>query len=148
MTGTRTYAALDVPRTVYAAIRALLHRAGYDHAFHPRPDGEVIDMHGIALRAAEAPPEGGQIVTSSLLSAATKEGRVELAVDGALVQMDLPKAREVVAMLQQAIEAATSDQMFYTFLTERLGMSPEVASHAMLDFREIRQGSRTTVFPH
>ncbi len=48
---THTYAILDVPRTVYAAVRALLSAADYEHTFHSGADGEVIDMHGIALRA-------------------------------------------------------------------------------------------------
>ncbi len=48
---TYTYAVLDVSREVYAAVRALLDAAGYQHAFLPNKDGEVIDMHGIALRS-------------------------------------------------------------------------------------------------
>lgn len=50
---TRTYAILDVSRRTYDEIRRLLSDAGYDHALHePNPDGggEMIDMHGIALR--------------------------------------------------------------------------------------------------
>ena len=49
---TYTYAVLEVPRAVYAAVRALLTRADYQHAIHVDGDGsEVIDMHGIALQA-------------------------------------------------------------------------------------------------
>jgi hypothetical protein len=42
MKTTHAYAVLDVPRTVYAAVRALLAQADYQHAFHAEPDGEVI----------------------------------------------------------------------------------------------------------
>lgn len=143
---THTYAVLDVPHAVYAAVRALLAAADYSHAFHAETDGEVIDMHGIALRS-----KGGRNVTdiavSTLLSSRTKEGRVEIAMNGELTQMDLAKAREVVQMLQGAIEAAVSDQLLYAFLTEKIGLSNEQASAALLDFRELRQGSREIVYP-
>ena len=106
----------------------------------------MIDMQGIALKS-----RGGAAVTniavSTLLSSRTKEGQIELAVNGELTQMDLNKAREVVGMLQQAIEAAASDQMLYTFMTERVGLDNERASRMLADFREIRQGSRNLVHP-
>jgi len=143
---THTYAVLDVPNAVYAAVRALLKRADYGHAFHADRDGEVIDMHGIALRSKGAPET--DITVSTLLSSQTKAGRVELAVNGELTQMDLGKAREVVGMLQQAIEAAVSDELIYKFLTTKVGLEPEKAAAALLDFRELRQGSRDRVHPH
>lgn len=143
---THTYAVLDVPPTVYAAVRALLRRAEYSHAIHQQPDGEVIDLHGLALRAAGGDP-GSRLTVGTLLSARSKEGRVELALDGALCQMDLDKAREVVGMLQGAIEAALTDQMLYHFLVTRVGLSDDDAGRALLDFRELRQGSRDTVHP-
>ena len=143
---TYTYAVLDVPPVVYAAVRALLARADYQHTFHKDEEGEVIDMHGIALRAA-----GGTAVTDitvgTLLSSATKEGRVELALNGELTQMDLPKCREVIGMLQGAVEAAMSDEMLYRFLVDRIGLEPAKAAAALLDFRELRQGSRDRVYP-
>lgn len=46
---THTYAILEVPKTTYDEIHTRLKVAGYDHAFHE----DVIDMHGIALRAME-----------------------------------------------------------------------------------------------
>jgi hypothetical protein len=149
MRATRTNAVLDVPPTVYAAVSALLARAGYDHCFGTTPYGEVIDMFGIALRstAAQRHAAGDRIEVGSLLSATTKEGRVELVLNGEIAQMDLPKAREVVGMLQGAIEAAATDQMLFAFLTTRIGLAPEAAAAYLLDFREMRQGSRHTVNP-
>jgi hypothetical protein len=141
-----TYAVLEVPLTVYAAVRALLVRADYSHAFHDGLDGEVIDMHGIALKSQHG-VIGTDITVGTLLSSRTKEGRVELALNGELTQMDLDKAREVVAMLQSAIEAAISDGMLFKFLTERIGLEPDRAAAALLDFREMRQGSRERVNP-
>jgi hypothetical protein len=90
---------------------------------------------------------GTDITVGTLLSSRTKEGRVELALNGELTQMDLDKAREVVAMLQSAIEAAISDGMLFKFLTERIGLEPDRAAAALLDFREMRQGSRERVNP-
>ena len=141
-----TYAVLEVPRSVYAAVRALLEQAQYDHAFHKEKDGEVIDMHGIALQARGGEP-GTDLTVTTLLSSRTHEGRVELQLNGELTQMDLDKAREVVGMLQSAIEAAMSDQMLWQFLTQKIGLKPEQAAGALLDFRELRQGSKERVYP-
>jgi hypothetical protein len=143
---THTYAVLDVPRAVYAAIRALLAAASYEHAFHHQADGEVIDMHGIALRS-KVGPAATDITVGTLLSSRTKQGRVEISLNGELTQMDLDKAREIVGMLQGAIEAAVSDELLYRFLTEKVGMDAERASVGLLDFRELRQGSRERVHP-
>lgn len=144
---TYTYAVLDVPRAVYAAVRALLERASYQHAFHAGKDGEVIDMHGIALRSKEGPADT-DITVSTLLSSRTKQGRIDFTMNGELTQMDLDKAREVVGMLQGAIEAAISDECVYRFLTEKVGLEPDRASAALIDFREMRQGSRELVHPN
>jgi hypothetical protein len=143
---THTYAILDVPNAVYAAVRALLDRAEYGHAFHADKDGEVIDMHGIALRSAGG-SASTDITVSTLLSSRTHEGRIDFSMNGELTQMDLDKARYIVKMLSEAIEAAISDEFVYKFLTERVGLEPEKAGMALLDFREMRQGSRDTVNP-
>ena len=50
-------------------------------------------------------------------------------------------------MLDAAIEAAVSDQLMFTFLTTKIGLSEHQAGAALLDFRELRQGARTVVFP-
>lgn len=144
---TYTYAVLDVPRAVYAAVRALLDAADYQHAFHADDAGEVIDMHGIALRSKDG-PASTDITVNTLLSSRTKQGRIDFTMNGELTQMDLDKAREVVGMLQSAIEAAISDEFVYKFLTEKVGLKPELATVALLDFREMRQGSREIVHPN
>ena len=50
-------------------------------------------------------------------------------------------------MLGEAIEAAVSDSLIYAFMTQRVGMSEDKASTVLLEFRELRQGSRGTVYP-
>lgn len=140
---THTYAVLEVTPMAYVEIRRALQKAGYDHAFN----GDEIDMHGIGLRATGDGPHPTGFEVGSLLSQRTKEGRVEIAVNGERTQMDLDKAREILGMLTQAIEAAVTDQMLYAFLTTKVGLSDEKASMALLDFRELRQGSRDTVHP-
>ena len=107
----------------------------------------MIDMHGIALRS-KGGPTGTDITVSTLLSSRTKEGRIDFTLNGELTQMDLDKAREVVGMLQGAIEAAISDELMYRFLTEKIGLEPERAGAALIDFRELRQGSRDLVHPN
>jgi len=143
---THTYAVLDVPRAVYAAVRALLGAADYGHAFHVGKDGEVIDMHGIALRST-----GGEATTditiSTLVSRSDGRGRVDFQLNGDMTQMDLDKAREVNRMLSEAIEAAVSDELLVRFLTTKIGLDTNKATAALIDFREMRQGSRDRVYP-
>lgn len=60
---TRTYAVMEVPQAVYDVIKAKLLAAGYDHVFDNHGKAEVIDMHGIALRAlpvSEPKPDTGE----------------------------------------------------------------------------------------
>lgn len=51
MRTTHTYAVLDVSPEAYAEIRDKLANAGYANQFHDHDGHEVIDMHGIAIRA-------------------------------------------------------------------------------------------------
>lgn len=139
---THTYAVLDVTPMAWAEIRRGLEKAGYEHAF----DGDVIDMHGIGLKALKA-SSPTNIEIGTLLSQRTKQGVVELAVNGERTQMELDKAREVRGMLDGAIEAAVSDGLIYAFLTTKIGLSAEQAAGALLEFRELRQGSKSVVYP-
>jgi hypothetical protein len=50
-------------------------------------------------------------------------------------------------MLSQAIEAAISDTLIFQFLSQKLGLSEDAAGAALLEFRELRQGSKKSVFP-
>ena len=94
----------------------------------------------------DAPPT--RIEVGSIISARTKQGLVELVMNGERAQMALEKAREVRGMLDGAIEAAVSDALMFEFLTKRIGLKESEAGAALLDFRELRQGSRSTVFPN
>lgn len=87
------------------------------------------------------------IVVASILSARTKGGLVEFTFNGAKTQMDLDKAREVVGMLQGAIEAAVSDELMFKFLTTKIGLPEGAAAAALLDLRELRQGTRSMSWP-
>lgn len=61
---TYTYAELAISQAAYSEIRNKLEAAGYQHAFHQDRDGELIDMHGIAVRA-EAPKTSDPTATVS-----------------------------------------------------------------------------------
>lgn len=87
------------------------------------------------------------IVIGTILSHRTNEGMVEITINGEKAQLDLTKAREVHRNLGGAIEAAISDQLIFQFLTTRIGIEPAKAASVLLDFRELRQGTRDTVFP-
>jgi hypothetical protein len=86
------------------------------------------------------------VQVASIYGAKTQQGLVELTINGEKLQMDLPKAREIVGMLQGAIEAAISDELMYKFLL-KLGLNDNQAGAALIDFRELRQGSRGVVYP-
>lgn len=92
-------------------------------------------------------PGTSRIEIGSLLSQQTHEGRIEISIDEHTTQMDLDKAREILGMLSGAIEAAISDQLLFAFLTQKVGLDNDRAARALLDFRELRQGSRKTVYP-
>lgn len=87
------------------------------------------------------------IEIGTILSQRTKQGMVELTLNGEKTQMDLDKAREVAGMLSGAIEAAVSDGLIFAFLTTKVGLSEDKAARALLDFRELRQGTRSTSYP-
>ena len=88
-----------------------------------------------------------RIEIASILSNRTKQGLVELAIDDTKTQMTIDKAREVCQMLHQAIEAAITDTLIYQFMRERVGVDEDRAAQILLDFRELRQGSKSVVYP-
>lgn len=83
-----------------------------------------------------------EVSFASIYGKNTKQGLVEMTVGTEKVQMDVRKAREVATMLTETIEAAISDELLVKFLTTRIGLPEETAIAALLDFREMRQGSR------
>ena len=88
-----------------------------------------------------------RIEIASILSARTKQGMIEFQLNDERTQMDLAKAREVLGMLAGAIEAAVSDTLLYQFRTTKVGLADDQAARALLDFRELRQGTRETLYP-
>jgi hypothetical protein len=87
------------------------------------------------------------VAFSTILSQRTKMGMIEFSLNSEMSQWDLDKAREVHRMLGEAIEAAVSDTLIYQFLTEKVGLDEQKAAAALLDFRELRQGSRESGQP-
>jgi hypothetical protein len=89
---------------------------------------------------------------STILSNRTKEGMINFVLkpeDGEEVktQWDIAKAKEIHRMLGEAIEAAVSDTLIYKFMREKIGMDEVKASMVLMDFRELRQGTKGIVFP-
>lgn len=88
-----------------------------------------------------------ELELSTILSNKTKAGMVNMTIDGKIIaQWDIAKARTIHRMLGECIEAAIADTMIYTYLVERVGLSEEKASMALMDFRVIRQGGLDAVF--
>jgi hypothetical protein len=117
------------------------------------PEGAVavakLSTQFDAWKTRQGPAGEGSthIEIGSILSHQRKVGLVEIVVGREKVQLDLDKAREIAGMLGGAIEAAISDQLLYAFLTTKAGLTADQASACLLDFRELRQGSRGTVYP-
>jgi hypothetical protein len=89
-----------------------------------------------------------ELILTTILSSRTKQGMVEITLNKEKMQMDIAKAKHVRDMLNEAIEAAITDTMIYQFFTEKIGFDDEKASMVLMDFREIRQGSRETINPN
>jgi hypothetical protein len=88
-----------------------------------------------------------KLTLSTIYGVKSNQGLVVLTVDGTEIQMDLDKAREIRQMWHDVIEAAVSDELLVKFLTSKIGLSLPAAAAALQDFRELRQGTRETVFP-
>lgn len=144
MRSTRTYALLEVPAVVYAAIKALLERAAGECNVGT---GGEIDMHGIAITKQAGSKSEGAIEIGTILSHQTGRGRIEIAIGGEVAQWDVADARKISSMLVEAIEASISDELVFKFLTQKVNLSPEKAASLLIEFRELRQGSRTAVNP-
>lgn len=149
---THTYAILDLSPRAYGEIAAKLQQAGYHEAFHEDDGRTVVDMHGIAVAREKADKieltETASIEIGTFVSARTQRGGVSFSLNDLTTQFDLDKAREVLKMLQEAVEAAISDELIFHFLVDKIGLDKEKAGHALLDFREMRQGTRGTSHAH
>ncbi len=88
-----------------------------------------------------------KVIVASIYGAKTQQGLVEITIGDTKIQVTKDKAREIRGLLDGAIEAAVSDELFVAFLTTRMGIALERIGPALLDFRELRQGSKGTVFP-
>jgi hypothetical protein len=87
-----------------------------------------------------------EVQVGSSFGSVTRRGLVEFTLNDQRSQMEPAKAREVGLMLLEAAEAATSDEIFVTLL-EKIGIGIEAAGAALIDLREIRQGTRGTSWP-
>lgn len=83
-----------------------------------------------------------EVAFSTILSSRTGMGMIEFSFNDAMSQWDLDKAREIHRMLGEAIEAAVSDTLLFQFLVQKVGLPEDKAAAALLEFRELRQGSR------
>jgi hypothetical protein len=119
--------------------------AGHRDLVH---DGEV-DLRPCRIGIDSTQKPGTiPVVMMSFLASRTKQGAVQLRVGDTVVQMDLDKAREITEMLHGVTEAAISDELMFKFLIENVGLEEAAAGRALLDFRQLRQGTRSTVIPN
>jgi hypothetical protein len=116
-----------------ALITSYLAKALMDHLRrkHARHDEAKID----------------NLAFSTILSQRTKTGMIEFSFNDEMSQWDLDKAREIHRMLSEAIEAAVSDTLIFKFLREKIGLDENQAAAGLLDFRELRQGSKDVIRP-
>ncbi len=88
----------------------------------------------------------------TILSMKTKEGMINFTLkteDNQIsTQWDIPKAKHILNMLHEAVEAAISDAMVYQFMRKEVGLSDEKASMVVHNLREYRQGTMEIVNPN
>lgn len=108
---------------------------------------ETFQQHAAVIAAKRNEKTVDEVTVSSGFGAASRRGHVELTMNDQLSQMPPAKAREIGLMLLEAAEAATSDELFVTLLTERLGLGQDAAGRVLIDLREIRQGTRGIAWP-
>lgn len=123
-------------------------RAAARRAFEESGSSINIDLIADSVVAAamnHLNRETKSIEVGSILSARTKEGRVEITVGKESLQIDIAKAREIYGFLGGAIEAATTDQIVFAALTD-VGISEQAAGAFLLELREKRQGSKGVVY--
>ena len=90
-----------------------------------------------------------RVAFHSIFGVKQLRGYVELHLNDKIAsRWDIQKAKEIHYMLGAAIEAAISDELIVKFLTDKVGLPLEAAAMALRDFRELRQGSKDTVYPH
>lgn len=93
--------------------------------------------------------EDDRFEVASIYSSRSNEPHVNFKTGTVEHQLTVKKAREIASMLLEASEAALSDAIVMTWLKEHVGVTDEQRLGMMLlDLREIRQGSRDTVYPH
>jgi hypothetical protein len=91
---------------------------------------------------------GGMVEVGTILSATHGHGRVEIQIGTEVAQWDIGDAKKVATMLNEAIEAAISDELIFKFLTLKVGIDAQRAASLLVEFRELRQGSKETVNPN
>lgn len=78
----------------------------------------------------------------------TNRGYIELLLNEKVAsRWDVKKAKEIRDMLSEAIEACISDELIVKFFMNKLNLNQEKAAMVLMDFRELRQGTKKTVYP-
>lgn len=102
MSGTHTFAGLEVSQGTYDEIRAKLEAAGYHHAF---AESGAIDMHGIGLlRGPESTSAGDTRRLEGMFSAMLADDEAEDAVFMAAIS-DAVEKPETIDDFRKGIDA-------------------------------------------
>lgn len=97
----------------------------------------------------ESDDAGTRFEVGSGYNYAMSRGHVRLQVGDIEHQLEPKKAREIGHWLLEATEAAISDQVTVEWLRQKVGLNdPAKVGQLLLDLREIRQGTRGTLYPN
>ena len=92
-------------------------------------------------------PTSQRVAFISLVASESKKGHVRVLVnDEIIMQIDVPTARKLVGMFQEAIEASITDEMIFKFFSETMKLDDMQCTMILADFRELRQGSKDIIF--
>lgn len=111
--------------------------AGGTPTVNPRWLGEILET----LKKREEGRTQDEIVVGSILSHRNSRGYVQLTVNDATAQLNLPDAMAIAHQLIESVEAAQVDQFLLSWAQEHIGVTLPQAAQLVQEFREFRESA-------
>lgn len=85
-----------------------------------------------------------RIEVESIVSHRNKQPYVQLTVGSEMLQLTIPKAREIAYWLLRATTSVEADACLVAFLNEKVGLAPSQQGVLLQDFRQYRKSNAVT----
>ena len=109
-------------------------------------DAFLKQANAVFEKRAPLTREADEVQVGSGFSHVSRRGHVRFQVGTVEHQLSAQKARQIGLWLLEAAEAAVSDEIVMKLLLDKVGLNVQQLGSVLLDLREIRQGSRETVY--